>query len=33
VPHAMVSRTAEWALGDQIDIIARATDIRFEPLN
>ena len=29
VPHAMVSRTAEWALGDQIDIIARAADIRF----
>jgi nicotinamidase-related amidase len=33
VPHAMVSRTAEWALGDQIDIVARAADIRFEPLN
>jgi streptothricin hydrolase len=31
VPHAMVSRAAEWALGDQIDIIARAADIRFEP--
>jgi hypothetical protein len=29
----MVSRTAEWALGDQIDIIARAADIRFEPPN
>jgi nicotinamidase-related amidase len=33
VPHAMVSRVAEWALGDQIDIIARAADLRFEPLN
>ena len=33
VPHAMVSRAAEWALGDQIDIVARASDIRFEPLN
>jgi streptothricin hydrolase len=33
VPHAMVSRAAEWALGDQIDIVARATDIRFELLN
>ncbi|HEY0937114.1 MAG TPA: isochorismatase family protein [Trebonia sp.] len=32
VPHAMASRTAEWALGDEIDIIARAADVRFEPL-
>jgi nicotinamidase-related amidase len=31
VPHTMVSRAAEWALGDQIDVIARAADIRFEP--
>jgi nicotinamidase-related amidase len=29
VPHAMVSRVAEWALGDQIDIIPLAADIRF----
>jgi streptothricin hydrolase len=33
VPHAMVSRAAEWALGDQIDIIPRASDIRFAPLS
>jgi nicotinamidase-related amidase len=33
VPHAMVSRVAEWALGDEIDIIAHAADIRFEPLS
>jgi streptothricin hydrolase len=32
VPHAMASRVAEWALGDQIDIIAHAADVRFEPL-
>lgn len=31
VPHAMVSRVAEWALGDAIDIIPRAADIRFKP--
>jgi nicotinamidase-related amidase len=31
VPHAMVSRVAEWALGDQIDVIPRAADIRFNP--
>src|ERR1700722_17772526 len=30
VPHAMASRVAEWALGDQIDIIAHAADIQFE---
>jgi hypothetical protein len=29
VPHAMVARVAEWALGDEIDIITHATDIRF----
>jgi uncharacterized protein YPO0396 len=29
VPHAMVSRVAEWALSDEIDVIANATDIRF----
>ena len=33
VPHAMVSRVAEWALGDEVDIIARAAGIRFEPLS
>ena len=33
VPHAMVSRVAEWALGDQIDIIAHAADVRFESLS
>jgi hypothetical protein len=27
----MVSRVAEWALGDQADIIARAADVRFTP--
>jgi streptothricin hydrolase len=32
VPHAMASRAAEWALGDEIDIIAHAADLRFEPL-
>ena len=31
VPHTMVSRAAEWALGDGIEVIARAADIRFEP--
>jgi streptothricin hydrolase len=33
VPHAMVSRAAEWALGDQIDVIPHASDIRFVPLS
>ena len=32
VPDAMASRVAEWALGDQIDIIAHAADVQFEPL-
>jgi nicotinamidase-related amidase len=32
VPHAMASRVAEWALGDQIDIIAHAADVQFETL-
>jgi nicotinamidase-related amidase len=31
VPHTMASRVAEWALGDQIDIIAHAANVRFEP--
>jgi nicotinamidase-related amidase len=29
VPHTMASRVAEWALGDEIDIIARSADVRF----
>jgi streptothricin hydrolase len=33
VPHAMVSRAAEWALGDQTDITTHASDIRFVPLS
>jgi len=32
VPHTMASRVAEWALGDQIDIIAHAADVQFQPL-
>jgi len=31
VPHAMVSRVAEWSLGDEIDVIAHAADVRFGP--
>jgi streptothricin hydrolase len=31
VPHTMASRVAEWALGDQIDIIAHAADVQFQP--
>ncbi|WP_405677045.1 isochorismatase family protein [Streptomyces sp. NBC_01511] len=30
VPAAMVSRVAEWALGDEVEIVARAVDVRFE---
>lgn len=29
VPAAAVSRVAEWALGDEIEIVARAADVRF----
>ncbi|MCA6093968.1 cysteine hydrolase [Streptomyces sp. SCA3-4] len=29
VPAAMVSRTAEWALGDGVEIVAGAADVRF----
>lgn len=29
VPAAMVSRVAEWALGDDVEIVARTTDVRF----
>jgi nicotinamidase-related amidase len=32
VPHVMASRVAEWALGDEIDIIAHAADVQFEPV-
>ncbi len=32
VPHAMASRVPEWALGDEIDIIAHAADVQFKPL-
>jgi streptothricin hydrolase len=31
VPHAMASRAAEWALGDQVGIIPRAAGVRFTP--
>ena len=31
VPHAMASRAAEWSLGDQADIVARAAGTRFTP--
>ena len=31
VPAAMVSRVAEWALGDEIEIIAQAADVTFTP--
>ena len=30
VPARMVSRVAEWSLGDQIDIVGRAADVRFK---
>lgn len=33
VPAAMASRVAEWALGDEVEIIAYATDVEFEPTN
>ncbi|MFB8350653.1 isochorismatase family protein [Streptomyces niveus] len=29
VPAATVSRVAEWALGDEAEIVARAADVRF----
>lgn len=29
VPAAMASRVAEWALGDQVEIVAHTTDVRF----
>ncbi|WP_381796435.1 DUF6461 domain-containing protein [Streptomyces niveus] len=30
VPAVTVSRVAEWALGDEAEIVARAVDVRFE---
>ncbi|MFI0975394.1 isochorismatase family protein [Streptomyces sp. NPDC021093] len=30
VPAAMVSRVAEWALGDEVEVVAGAADVRFE---
>ncbi|MFC8074444.1 isochorismatase family protein [Streptomyces sp. NPDC057307] len=30
VPAATVSRVAEWALGDEVEVVARAADVRFE---
>ncbi|MGW0534099.1 cysteine hydrolase family protein [Streptomyces sp. NPDC003032] len=29
VPAAMVSRVAEWALGDEVEVVARAGDVGF----
>ncbi|MFI7341462.1 isochorismatase family protein [Streptomyces sp. NPDC050085] len=29
VPAAQVSRVAEWALGDEVEIVARAQEVRF----
>ncbi|MBW5420895.1 isochorismatase family protein [Streptomyces sp. BG9H] len=29
VPAAVVSRVAEWALGDEIEVVARASDVGF----
>jgi len=29
VPAAMVSRVAEWALGDRVDVVAHAADVTF----
>lgn len=29
VPAAMVSRVAEWALGDEVEIVAHTTDVSF----
>lgn len=31
VPAAMASRVAEWALGDQVEIVAHTTDVAFSP--
>lgn len=29
VPAAMASRVAEWALGDEVEVVARAEDVTF----
>ncbi|MCX5205155.1 isochorismatase family protein [Streptomyces sp. NBC_00237] len=31
VPAAMVSRVAEWALGDEVEVVAAAEGVTFEP--
>lgn len=31
VPAAMASRVAEWALGDEVEIVAYTTDVSFTP--
>ncbi|MGA8117545.1 MAG: isochorismatase family protein [Actinocatenispora sp.] len=31
VPAAMASRVAEWSLGDEVEIVARATGVAFDP--
>ncbi len=31
VPARIVSRVAEWSLGDQVEIVLRAADVTFEP--
>lgn len=33
VPARMASRVAEWALGDEVEIIAHTADVRFEETN
>lgn len=33
VPAAMASRVAEWALGDEVEIVAYTTDVSFEPVS
>lgn len=33
VPAAMASRVAEWALGDQVEIVAHTTDVAFTGVN
>ncbi|GAB3765106.1 isochorismatase family protein [Microlunatus parietis] len=33
VPAAMASRVAEWALGDEVEIITSTTDVSFTPVD
>ncbi|GAB3930583.1 hypothetical protein GCM10011575_47650 [Microlunatus endophyticus] len=33
VPAALASRVAEWALGDEVEIIAYTTDVQFDPVS